>query len=349
MVAPGFIDAHSHADGGLLTDPDAETQIRQGITTSVVGQDGGSHFPLASWFAEVEAKHVALNIASFVGHGTVRTEVTGKEYKRVTTPEEQRRMADLVTQEMQAGGLGLSSGLEYDPGFYSTTDELIACAKAAANVRADLKTRLERRGLTVLLATADEMRRDPSEAYTKRNASGWVLAEIRAEEDPDHAGDSRYSLVLDFHFPGTLASNVQKQMEILPSDSIEVSMSRLAIDAVLEIGAKARTGFAASNVDAPGVEIALEGVTAFTMITQVKSKLQAAMGNDFRVVEKRIERSRASLAVQTGVGVDPNGKSASIADQLRKMTFEGFTVQVTNVGDARIDVRLAPAVGKAAT
>lgn len=132
MVAPGFIDAHSHADGGLLTDPDAETQIRQGITTSVVGQDGGSHFPLASWFAEVEAKHVALNIASFVGHGTVRTEVTGKEYKRVTTPEEQRRMADLVTQEMQAGGLGLSSGLEYDPGFYSTTDELIACAKAAA-------------------------------------------------------------------------------------------------------------------------------------------------------------------------------------------------------------------------
>jgi N-acyl-D-amino-acid deacylase len=96
IVAPGFIDAHSHADGGLLTDPDAETQVRQGITTSVVGQDGSSHFPLASWFAEVEAKHVALNIASFVGHGTVR------------------------------------SGLEYDPGFYSTTDELIACAKAAA-------------------------------------------------------------------------------------------------------------------------------------------------------------------------------------------------------------------------
>jgi N-acyl-D-amino-acid deacylase len=132
FVAPGFIDAHSHADGGLLTDPDAETQIRQGITTSVVGQDGGSHFPLASWFSEVEAKHVALNIASFVGHGTVRDAVTGKEYKRATTPDEQKRMADLVTQEMQSGGLGLSSGLEYDPGFYSSTDELIACARAAA-------------------------------------------------------------------------------------------------------------------------------------------------------------------------------------------------------------------------
>jgi N-acyl-D-amino-acid deacylase len=132
FVAPGFIDAHSHADGGLMNDPDAETQIRQGITTSVVGQDGSSHFPLASWFTELEAKHVALNIASFVGHGTVRGEVTGKEYKRETTAEEQSKMADLVAQEMQAGGLGLSSGLEYDPGFYSTTAELIACAKAAA-------------------------------------------------------------------------------------------------------------------------------------------------------------------------------------------------------------------------
>lgn len=132
IVAPGFIDAHSHADGGLTKEPDAETQIRQGITTSVVGQDGGSHFPLASWFAEVEAKHVALNIASFVGHGTIRSEVTGKAYKRETTLEEQHKMAELVAREMEAGGLGLSSGLEYDPGFYSNTAELVACAKAAA-------------------------------------------------------------------------------------------------------------------------------------------------------------------------------------------------------------------------
>ena len=66
------------------------------------------------------------------GRVTVRSQATGKEYKRVTTAEEQKKMADLVTQEMQSGGLGLSSGLEYDPGFYSTTDELIACAKAAA-------------------------------------------------------------------------------------------------------------------------------------------------------------------------------------------------------------------------
>ena len=130
-IAPGFIDSHSHADEGLTADPDAETQIRQGVTTSIVGQDGGSHYPLKDWFAELESTHVALNIASFVGHGTIRQRVTGDDYKRKVTPEETEKMTSLMEREMESGGLGLSTGLEYDPGFYSTTEELIACAKVA--------------------------------------------------------------------------------------------------------------------------------------------------------------------------------------------------------------------------
>ncbi|MBC8104464.1 MAG: D-aminoacylase [Cytophagales bacterium] len=130
-VAPGFIDTHSHADGGLLETPDAETQIRQGITTAVVGQDGGSRLPLAKWFSDLEAKHVALNIASFVGHGTLRRAVLGEDNQRKATPREIVRMRALVAQEMQTGALGLSSGLEYDPGLYSTTEEVIALAQVA--------------------------------------------------------------------------------------------------------------------------------------------------------------------------------------------------------------------------
>ena len=132
-VSPGFIDTHSHADGGLLENPDAETQIRQGITTSVVGQDGGSHFPLADWLTQVEKRHVTLNIASFVGHGTVRGQAMGADYKRKATPDEIQRMRVLVAQEMRAGGLGLSSGLEYDPGLYSDTPEIIALAEVAGS------------------------------------------------------------------------------------------------------------------------------------------------------------------------------------------------------------------------
>ena len=131
VVAPGFIDAHSHADGGLLDDPDAETQIRQGICTSVVGQDGGENTPLADWFDRVARRGVALNIASFSGHGSARAFVMGEDYKRPATPTEILRMRAFVAREMQAGALGLSSGLEYDPGIYSTTDEVIALAKIA--------------------------------------------------------------------------------------------------------------------------------------------------------------------------------------------------------------------------
>ncbi len=132
VVAPGFIDTHSHADGGLLGDPDAETQIRQGITTAVVGQDGGSNTPLDKYFQDLEAKHVALNIASFTGHGTIRKAVLGEDYKRPAQPDEVAAMQAIVEREMRAGALGLSSGLEYDPGFYSTTKELAACAEASA-------------------------------------------------------------------------------------------------------------------------------------------------------------------------------------------------------------------------
>ena len=107
VVSPGFIDAHSHVDGWLLSDPVAESQIRQGITTSVIGQDGGSHYPIREMFAQYAAKHVALNIASYVGHGTIRGIVLGKDYKRESTQAEVSKMVHLVGQEVADGALGL--------------------------------------------------------------------------------------------------------------------------------------------------------------------------------------------------------------------------------------------------
>jgi len=130
-VAPGFIDAHSHDDGWLLTDPVAESQIRQGITTAVVGQDGGSSFPIRAMFQLYADRHVALNVASFAGHGTIRGKVLGKDSHRAAKPDEVRQMAALVGKEVEDGALGLSSGLEYEPGRFGTTDELIALGKAA--------------------------------------------------------------------------------------------------------------------------------------------------------------------------------------------------------------------------
>jgi N-acyl-D-amino-acid deacylase len=133
-LAPGFIDTHSHADGALFEHRDALAAVSQGITTVVVGQDGSSPYPLAEFFAHVQREPAALNVASYVGHGTVRDIVLGKDYKRVATPAEVLKMQALVSQEMRAGALGLSSGLEYDPGIYSDPSEVLALAKTAGSM-----------------------------------------------------------------------------------------------------------------------------------------------------------------------------------------------------------------------
>ena len=131
-LAPGFIDTHSHHDDGLFEDLNALAAVSQGITTIVVGQDGESHFPLAQFFAQLDSTPAAINVASYVGHGTVRSEVMGEDFKRVATGSELERMRTLVLAEMQTGALGLSSGLEYDPGIYSDPHEVLELAKVAA-------------------------------------------------------------------------------------------------------------------------------------------------------------------------------------------------------------------------
>ncbi len=132
VLAPGFIDMHSHADRGLEDMPDAATQVRQGITTAVVGQDGSSDLPVADFYARIERLHPAINYATSVGHGTVRARVMGDDFKRAATAEEIDRMKALVDAGMRDGAIGLSSGLEYDPGFYSKTDELVALGSVVA-------------------------------------------------------------------------------------------------------------------------------------------------------------------------------------------------------------------------
>jgi N-acyl-D-amino-acid deacylase len=132
VLAPGFIDVHNHSTQGLPTDPDAETQTSQGITTAVQGPDGDSPWPIGAWLAEREKSPAAINVMTMVGHETVRSLVLGKDYRRVSTPDEMAKMAALVEQGMKEGACGLSSGLEYDIGSYASTDELVELAKPAA-------------------------------------------------------------------------------------------------------------------------------------------------------------------------------------------------------------------------
>jgi N-acyl-D-amino-acid deacylase len=132
VLAPGFIDSHSHHDRGLVKHLDALAAVSQGITTIVVGQDGESALPLRAFFAGLEARPAAVNVASYVGHGTLRGKVMGDDYRRAATDAEVARMRALLREEMGAGALGLSTGLEYDPGIFSAPEEVLTLAKSIA-------------------------------------------------------------------------------------------------------------------------------------------------------------------------------------------------------------------------
>ncbi|MFO8061024.1 MAG: amidohydrolase family protein [Bacillota bacterium] len=154
VVAPGFIDIHSHSDSNLLINPAAESKVRQGVTTEVIGQCGVSaapvqpeqieemkeHLPdspdlqdlcwssMADYLSLLESRGVAVNCVALAGHGNIRRLVVGEE-DREPTPDELDRMCDLLRETMEAGAAGMSSGLIYPPGVYSDTAELIALAR----------------------------------------------------------------------------------------------------------------------------------------------------------------------------------------------------------------------------
>jgi len=131
-LAPGFIDTHSHADRELFERRDALAVVSQGVTTVVVGQDGDSPHPLAEFFARAEREPPAVNVAAYAGHGTLRALVMRDDFRRAATDAEVERMRALLREELRAGALGLSTGLEYDPGIYSASAEVLALAKESA-------------------------------------------------------------------------------------------------------------------------------------------------------------------------------------------------------------------------
>jgi N-acyl-D-amino-acid deacylase len=132
VIAPGFIDTHSHHDLELFEHPQALSAVSQGITTIVVGQDGMSTHPLADFFKRIERNPGAVNVAAYVGHNSIRAAVMGEDFKRTASDAEIRKMRTLVREAMRAGALGFSTGLEYDPGIYSTKEEILTLAKEAA-------------------------------------------------------------------------------------------------------------------------------------------------------------------------------------------------------------------------
>jgi N-acyl-D-amino-acid deacylase len=181
-VSPGFIDVHDHTDVGLLVNPRAESAVRQGVTTLVSGQCGESPFPLADddfdklrqelaadygldadwrdvrgFLGRLENAGAAVNYGTFVGHGTIRAAAMGYG-DRAPSMEEMDRMKALLAESMAGGALGLSSGLEYTPGSFASTEELIELCRVAAHTGGVYATHMRDEEAGILEAVDEALR-----------------------------------------------------------------------------------------------------------------------------------------------------------------------------------------------
>ena len=131
VVAPGFIDVHTHIERNDLIVPTADNFILDGVTSVVTGNCGSSNTDLARYFFQLDSIRTSINVATLIGHNSVRDAVMGVS-QRDPTVDEQARMEELVAQAMRAGAVGFSTGLIYTPGTYSKTPEVIGLAKVAS-------------------------------------------------------------------------------------------------------------------------------------------------------------------------------------------------------------------------
>ena len=172
-VTPGFIDIHSHTDTGLFINPNAESKIRQGVTTEVSGQDGSSVAPRKSqaddeeydvpnkkwssfreFFRLLEKNKTAVNFVTFVGQGTLRGFVVGQD-DRVATIEEIEQMKTLAKEALDQGVFGISSGLEYTPGSFASTEEISELCKVMNTRGGIYSTHMRNEADTVLEAITE--------------------------------------------------------------------------------------------------------------------------------------------------------------------------------------------------
>jgi len=169
IVAPGFVDVHTHAEN-ITELPLAENFVRMGVTTVVLGNCGFSEVDLGDFFHRVEATNVSVNVASLIGHGVVREKAMGSSFMRPPTAAELDSMKALVDQAMRDGAVGLSTGLIYLPGTFARTEEIVELARVARRYDGVYASHMRDEGLEVFTAL-DEFIRVAREARIRAEVS----------------------------------------------------------------------------------------------------------------------------------------------------------------------------------
>ncbi|QYU68261.1 amidohydrolase family protein [Leptolyngbya sp. 15MV] len=147
ILSPGFIDVNAHTEN-IFEQPSAENFIRMGVTTLITGNCGGSHVDVGKFLGTIKEKPLAINIATLIGHNSVRSQVMGLD-NRAPTAEEQAKMNELVEKAMRDGAVGISTGLIYLPGTFAKTEEVVELAKASAKYGGTYASHIRNEGVGV--------------------------------------------------------------------------------------------------------------------------------------------------------------------------------------------------------
>jgi len=242
VVSPGFIDLHNHSDTSMFVDPWIESKIRQGVTTDVNGNCGGSPAPLsertkaraarrmseedidwttmAGYFDRLERHGIAQNMATLVGHGTVRDHVMYGNHS-APTQDQLDEMKDLVREAMRAGAVGLSTGLAYSPGTYAHTDEVVELATVVAEYGGIYATHLRDFSSKVLGWSGEEgsVYQAVDEAIEIGRRSGVRVVQIsHLSSNAPYSGDPELDRKVRDLIYAAREEGIDVLVDILPSD-----------------------------------------------------------------------------------------------------------------------------------
>ena len=284
VVAPGFIDMHSHSDWRLWENRRAESKVRQGVTTEVVGNCGFSPAPVSDEFLDdlrgfalhvpagmdfrwrsvgdylraFDSSGTALNVIQLIGHGTLRVAVMGFA-RRQPTPAELRRMQKLLADGIEDGAWGLSTGLIYAPGSYAETEEIVAVARAAARQRGLYASHIRGEGATLLDAVSEAIR------VGREAAMPVQVSHVKAAGRPNWGNVPRALALID----AARAEGLDVRADVYPYTASSTTLRTLLPDWTLEGGIDAMLKRLADPTERARVRAAVEAPSAESLVSRV--------------------------------------------------------------------------------
>ena len=326
VVAPGFVDIHSHAEGNLADDPRLESVVRQGITTVVVGADGSSSFTgaadrgFAAWATQVEGHRPAVNVAAMVGLGSVRGAVVGAA-NRPATASELARMVAMVERALAEGACGASTGLEYAPGAFATLDELIALARPLAARRLPYASHLRNED--------DRLLESIDEALAVGRGAGCPVQLSHLKQQGRRNWDKLDASLA--RLAAAREAGVEAWFDVYPYEAYSTGLSNLFPIAALDGGTEAFLARLADSAEAPALR---RQVLAKVELLGSWDQVQIA---SVRAAEDRAAEGKRLGSHAAALGADPYDTAVAL---LRR---SGGSVGMLGFGmsEANIDRLLA--------